>query len=202
MNAAVRHLKKADPTMAKLIERIGPCRFEPVSDGTHFHHIARAIVFQQLSTKAARTIHDRFVSLVGGPIVQPKAVLKHPERKLRTVGLSKQKAAYIRDLAAHVERGTLVLDDIHAREDEEIIEALTKVKGIGPWSAQMFLMFRLGRLNVLPVLDLGIRRGVQLAYGLRQLPDEKKLRKIAAPWSPYATIACWYLWRSLDGPAA
>lgn len=200
--AAVRHLKRADPVMAKLIERIGPCRFGVITDGTHFHHIARAIVYQQLSTKAASTIHGRFVTLCGGPVVQPRSVLAQREDALRAAGLSRQKAAYIRDLAAHVEQGTLALDDIQARSDEEIIEALTMVKGIGPWSAQMFLMFRLGRPDVLPVLDLGIRKGVQQAYGLRKLPEEKKLRKIAAPWSPYSTVACWYLWRSLDGPAA
>lgn len=200
--AAVRHLKRSDPVMAKLIERIGPCRFEPVTDGTHFHHIARAIVFQQLSTKAARTIHGRVVELCGGGIIQPKRVLAQREAALRAAGLSRQKAAYIRDLAAHVDAGTLLLDRIHERSDDEIIEALTMVKGIGPWSAQMFLMFRLGRPDVLPVLDLGIRKGVQQAYSLRKLPEEKKLRKIAAPWSPHSTVACWYLWRSLDGPAA
>lgn len=188
--------------MAKLIARVGPCRFELRTDGTHFHHIARAIVYQQLSTKAASTIHGRFVELCGGPVVAPKSVLKQTDELLRGVGLSRQKASYIRDLAAHVDAGSLPLDDIEHRSDAEIIEALTKVKGIGPWSAQMFLMFRLGRPDVLPVLDLGIRKGVQQAYGLRKLPDEKKLRKIAAPWSPYSTVACWYLWRSLDGPAS
>ena len=188
--------------MAKLIATVGPCRFETRSDGTHFHHIARAIVFQQLSTGAATTIHGRFVDLCGGPVVAPKSVLKQTEERLRSVGLSKQKASYIRDLAGHIENGTLVLDDIHQRSDDEIIEALTKVKGIGPWSAQMCLMFRLGRPDVLPVLDLGIRKGVQRAYGMRKLPSEKRLRKIAAPWSPYSSVACWYLWRSLDGPAS
>jgi DNA-3-methyladenine glycosylase II len=200
--SALRHLKRADPVMAKLIERVGPCRFGPITDGTHFHHIARAIVFQQLSTGAARTIHGRFVELCGGPVVEPRAVLKQSEDRMRSAGLSKQKASYIRDLAAHVDSGALLLDDIHRQSDEAIIASLTKVKGIGPWSAQMFLMFRLGRPDVLPVLDLGIRKAVRQAYGLRKLPDEKKLRKIAAPWSPHSTVACWYLWRSLDGPAS
>jgi len=195
---AVRHLKRADPVLAKLIARVGPCRFAPITAGSHFHFIVRAIVFQQLSTKAAATIHRRFLELLGGPEPAPHAVAAVPDAKLRAAGLSRQKLSYIKDLGRKVDAGEVRLDHVEALDDGAAIAELTKVKGIGVWSAQMFLIFRLGRPDVLPVGDLGIQKGIQLAFGLRALPSPKRVLKIGRPWSPYATIASWYLWRSLD----
>ena len=184
--------------MARVIASVGPCRFQPTSDHSHFYHITRSIVYQQLSGLAARTIHTRFIALFDSPSPEPHHVARMHDDKLRAAGLSRQKASYIKDLAARVHAGELVLDNVENMSDEEIIAALTTVKGIGVWSAQMFLMFRLGRPNVLPVGDLGIQKGVQLAYKLRKLPAPRKVEQIGRPWAPYSTIASWYLWRSLE----
>jgi DNA-3-methyladenine glycosylase II len=197
---ALQHLAHADPVIGRLIREVGPCKFGPISDGTHFHHLTRAIVYQQLSWKAAATIHRRFLDLMGSEVPHPKDVAAMRVPRLRSVGLSRQKASYIKDLARHVHTGELPLERIEELPDAEVIAALTAVKGIGVWSAQMFLMFRLGRPDVLPALDLGIRKGVQRAYGLRSLPAPARVLKIGASWSPWSTIASWYLWRSLDGP--
>lgn len=198
---AIQHLKRADPVMARVIAQVGPCRFAPVTDHTHFHHLSRAIVYQQLSTKAAATIHRRFVELFPTQPPHPRDVAVAEDAPLRAAGLSRQKAAYIRDLAAKVHDGSLPLDRIASLPDDEVIAALTQVKGIGKWSAQMFLMFRLGRPDVLPDLDLGIQKAIKLAYGLRSMPKPKRVLRIGKSWSPYATVASWYLWRSIDGPA-
>ena len=187
--------------MARLIEQVGPCRFGPITDHSHFYHIARSIVYQQLSGKAASTIHGRFIALYKNPSLHPGEVAGTSDEKLRAVGLSRQKASYIKDLAARVHKNELPLEKIETLSDEEITRALTTVKGIGKWSAQMFLMFRLGRPDVLPELDLGIQKAIQKAYRLRSLPNPKRVLKIGKPWSPHATIASWYLWRSIDGPA-
>ena len=184
--------------MARVIAKVGPCRFGPRTDHTHFYHLCRAIVYQQLSTGAATTIHGRFVALFPTSPPHPRDVAAAQDAPLRAAGLSRQKAAYIRDLAAKVHDGSLPLDRIASLPDEEVIAALTQVKGIGKWSAQMFLMFRLGRPDVLPDLDLGIQKAVKLAYGLRSHPSPKRVLKIGKPWSPFATVASWYLWRSLD----
>ncbi len=197
---ALNHLRRADPVLARVIRTVGPCKFGVRTEGSHFHHLVRAIVYQQLSWKAAATIHRRFLELMQSDVPEPAAVAAMHLTRLRAVGLSRQKAGYIKDLAAHVDTGRLPLDRVHELPDDRVIAALTEVKGIGVWSAQMFLMFRLGRPDVLPSLDLGIRKGVQLAYGLRSLPTPKRVAKIGAPWSPWSTIASWYLWRSLDGP--
>ncbi len=199
---AINHLKRVDPKLGKAIARVGPCRFAPITDGTHFHFILRAIVYQQLSTKAAGTIHRRFLELFDAPEPPPHSVAAVPDAKLRAAGLSWQKLSYIKDLARKVVTGEVPLDDIGELDDAAAIAELTKVKGIGVWSAQMFLIFRLGRPDVLPVTDLGIQKGVKLVHGLRTMPSPKRVLKIGARWSPYATIASWYLWRSLDGPAA
>ena len=188
--------------MARLISRVGPCRYAPRSEHTHFHHLVRAIVYQQLSGKAAATIHRRFIELFDTTTPSPAEVARQRLPRLRSAGLSRQKASYIKDLARRVHTGDVPLDHMETLSDQDVIAALTRVKGIGVWSAQMFLMFRLGRPDVLPTLDLGIRKGVQRAYGLRSMPSPKKVEQIGAPWSPWATIASWYLWRSLDGPAA
>jgi len=195
---AINHLKRADPVMAGVIAKVGPCRFGPITDHTHFHHLSRAIVYQQLSTKAAATIHGRFVALFPTNPPHPRDVAAAKDERLRAAGLSRQKASYIRDLASKVHDGSLPLDRIARLPDDEVIAALTQVKGIGKWSAQMFLMFRLGRPDVLPDLDLGIQKAIKLAYGLRSMPKPKRVLRIGKPWSPYSTVASWYLWRSLD----
>ena len=199
---AILHLKRVDPVMARVIVAVGPCRWARRTDGTHFHHLVRAIVYQQLSGKAAAAIHGRLLEVAGSDVPHPRVVAAIPDERLRGAGLSRQKACYIKDLARRVHAGELPLDGIESLPDDAVIEALTQVKGIGRWSAQMFLMFRLGRPDVLPELDLGIRKAVKLAWGLRSMPGPKRVLKIGAAWSPWATVASWYLWRSLDGPAA
>jgi DNA-3-methyladenine glycosylase II len=196
--AAVRHLKRADPTLRQIIERVGPCRLALRVDGADFDHLARAIVYQQLAGKAAAAIHARVLGLYGDRPPTPAELLATPAARLRRAGLSRQKLAYLKDLARHVHKGALPLGALPHLTDEEIIAALTAVKGIGLWTAQMFLMFRLGRPDVLPVLDFGIGNAMRLAYGLRKMPKRAQMERIAAPWRPYRTVACWYLWRSLD----
>lgn len=199
--AAVRHLKRSDPVLAGVVARCGRQRFELRKDGTHFDAIARAIVSQQLSVKAASTIHGRFSELYESAGSRPESVARIPETRLRESGLSWQKISYIKDLARLVASGELALDQVDGMSDEELIVRLVSVKGVGTWTAQMFLMFRLGRPDVLPTLDLGIQKAIQRAYGLRKLPSARRMEKIGGPWAPYRTIACWYLWRSLDQPA-
>jgi DNA-3-methyladenine glycosylase II len=199
--SAVRHLKRVDSKLAAVIERVGPCRLETRSEGSHFDHVVRAIIYQQLSGLAARTIHTRFQALYGGRPPTPAELLATPDERLRAVGLSRQKLSYLKDLAARVQSGDVPIEALHELSDEAIIAALTRVKGIGRWTAQMFLMFRLGRPNVLPDIDLGIQKGIRLAYGMRKLPTPKQVLAIGSKWGPYATVACWYLWRSLDRPA-
>ncbi|HET9423873.1 MAG TPA: DNA-3-methyladenine glycosylase [Gemmatimonadaceae bacterium] len=198
LRKAVSHLKKADPVMAKLIAEIGPCRYEKKDFGSHFDALCRSIIYQQLSTKAAGTIHGRFLDLFPSRRPTPEALLAIPEETLRGVGLSRQKLNYLRDLAEKVHTGALPLDHLDELPDDEIITYLVQVKGIGVWTAQMFLMFQLRRLDVLPDLDLGIRNAIKRAYRVRGVPDARRIARIGAPWRPYASIACWYLWRSLD----
>lgn len=195
---AIKHLRKVDPVMAEIIARVGKCELEPRPDGTHFDAVARAIIFQQLSGQAAGTIHRRFQALYGGRDPSPRELLRTSDEKLRAIGLSRQKTAYLKDLAGRVIAGDCPIDTLHDLTDEQIIEALTAVKGVGRWTAQMFLMFRLGRPDVLPDLDLGIQKGVKRAYRLRKHPLPARVLKIGAKWAPYRTIAAWYLWRLLD----
>ena len=197
---AIAHLKKVDPVMARLIDSVGACRLTLRDQGSHFDAIARSIVFQQLSGKAAGTIHSRFEGLYGGRSPLPSELTATTDERLRAAGLSRGKAAYLKDLAARAVSGELPVETLHELSDEEIILALTRVKGIGRWTAQMFLMFRLGRPDVLPDLDLGIQKGIQKAYRLRKLPSPERVKKIGAKWAPYRTIASWYLWRLLDAP--
>ena len=198
---AVLHISRVDPALARVIERVGACRFVARSEGSHFAHIARAIIYQQLSGKAAATIHRRFEEIYGGRAPTPAELLATPDEQLRAAGVSRQKAAYLKDLAAKVAGGAVPLERIEELDDDAIIRALVAVKGVGRWTAQMFLMFRLGRADVLPELDLGVQRGIQLAYGLSALPRPKDVQRIGAPWAPYRSVAAWYLWRSLDGEA-
>lgn len=195
---AVAHLRRADHVLAALMERVGPCRFAPRAEGTHFDAVLRAIVYQQLSGSAASTIHARVLALYGGAAPTPAALLETPDEPLRAAGLSRQKIVYLRDLAHRVHEGSLPIDTLHELDDEQVMDALVRVKGVGRWTAQMFLIFRLGRPDVLPELDLGIRKAMQRTWHLRALPTPERMRRIAAPWAPWRTIACWYLWRSLD----
>jgi DNA-3-methyladenine glycosylase II len=194
---ALAHLRKADPILREVIEQVGPCRLQPMTNGSHFEFIARAIIYQQLSTKAAATIHGRVQALCGGSLTSGP-LMALPDAALRGAGLSRQKLGYLRDLAAHAANGTLDTPHFPDLPDEEITRQLVQVKGIGVWTAQMFLIFRLGRPDVLPVLDLGVRKGVQRAYRLRKLPDAKRIEKIAKAWTPYRSIGSWYMWRVLE----
>ena len=198
---AINHLR-ADPALARVIAHVGPCRFAPTAEGSHFDALVRSIIYQQLSGKAAATIHRRVQEIFGNRAPTPAELAATPDETLRAAGLSRQKLGYLKDLAARVDSGAVPLDHLDELPDDEIIAALIQVKGIGRWTAQMFLMFRLGRPNVLPELDLGIQKGIQRAYRLRSLPKPDRVRKIGAKWAPYSTVACWYLWRSLDAPDA
>lgn len=195
---AVSHLRRADPVMARVIERVGPCRYCVSDGGSHFDAVVRSIVYQQLSGSAAGTIHSRLLALYDGATPEPARLLATADDALRGVGLSRQKISYLRDLAMRVESDDVPLQSIHELDDAAVIEALTRVKGVGRWTAQMFLMFRLGRPDVLPELDLGVRKAIQLAYRTRSLPSLERVRKIGARWAPYRTIASWYLWASID----
>ena len=196
--ASVRHLTRADPVLAKVIRAVGPCRIEQRTDGTHFQALTRSIVFQQLSGKAASTIHGRFSALCVGGAPTPEAVMQASDAALRSAGLSRQKIGYLRDLSLKVANGSLPLDAVHTMDDGALIEHLVQVKGIGRWTAQMFLIFRLDRRDVLPELDLGIQNAIRRAYRMRSRPTPKQVTKIGAKWSPHSTVASWYLWRSLD----
>jgi DNA-3-methyladenine glycosylase II len=198
---AVGTLRAADDVMARLIEEHGALVREDLKrerPGDAYGALLRSIVGQQLSTKAARTIYGRMLDLFDGHAPTPLQLLAADPDKIRAAGLSRPKIKYLRDLAQHVENGELELERLDELPDEEVIEQLTAVKGIGDWSAHMFLMFHLGRPDVLPVGDQGIRNAIKTQYRLRKLPDAKRMEKIARPWRPYRTLACLYLWSSLD----
>ena len=195
---ALSHLRSADPRLAAVIDRVGECAFAPRAEGTHFGAVARAIVYQQLSGKAAGTIHRRFEELYGGRAPTAAELLATPDERLRGVGLSRQKTSYLKDLATRVAAGEVPIESLDAMSDDEVLEALVRVKGVGRWTAQMFLMFRLGRPDVLPDLDLGVQKGLQLAHGLKTLPRPRDVLRLGESWAPYRTIASWYLWRLLD----
>jgi DNA-3-methyladenine glycosylase II len=220
MRKAVLHLKKSDPLLRAIIERVGPCRME-FGEPT-FHSLAEAIVYQQLNGKAAVTIFKRFTVLADDPVT-PEGILKLTTEQLRGVGLSKQKSSYLFDMAECAKRGDLDFSKLADMSDNEVIEHLTQVKGVGVWTAQMFLMFTLRRANVLPTGDFGIRMAIYKTYleraakrknGTRRsknkktvakapklkitLPTPEQMERIAKRWEPYRSIACWYLWRSLD----
>jgi DNA-3-methyladenine glycosylase II len=190
-----------DPIMAALVERIGPLDHASRRRGRPedaYGSLVRTIVGQQLSTEAARTIYARLAALFGDRSPTPEELIAAQEGALRGAGLSRQKISYLRDLAARVHGGELELEALHEMSDEEVIEKITAVKGLGRWSADMFLMFHLRRPDVLPVGDLGIRRAVEKAYSLPALPDEDALRALAGPWRPQRTLACLYLWKTLE----
>jgi DNA-3-methyladenine glycosylase II len=195
MRKAVNHLKNCDPVLRVIIERVGPCRME--FGVPEFASVAEAIVYQQLNGKAAATIFKRFAALAGEPLT-PQGILKLTDVQLRRVGLSKQKSSYLKDLSAKTAEGLLDFARLGDLPDEDVIKCLTQVKGIGVWTAHMFLMFSLRRPNVLPTGDYGIQMAMKKHYKKRKLPKPKDMEKIARAWDPYRSVACWYMWRSLD----
>jgi DNA-3-methyladenine glycosylase II len=197
MRKAIAHLRKADPVLATIIDRVGPCRMsyiEPV-----FGSLVRSIVFQQLSGKAAGTIFGRLLAVTGEPI-RPQAILALDFDQLRALGISKQKATYIRDLAEKTAAGEVDFEHFPDLPDDEILGRLTRVKGIGTWTVHMFLIFALRRPDVLPTGDLGIRNAVQKAYGLDGPATAAQIEVFGSKWKPYCSVASWYLWRSLETP--
>jgi DNA-3-methyladenine glycosylase II len=199
MRKAILHLKKSDPVLASVIERVGPYRIEYREPG--FETLVRSIVYQQISGKVAAAILGRLIGLMPRRKLTPKAVLTLTPEQMRGVGLSAQKAAYIRDLAVHTKARTVNFASVLDLPDESVIEHLTKVKGVGVWTAHMFLIFALRRPDVLPTGDLGVRMAIQKAYELEELPKARQIEEMAMAWRPYCSVATWYLWRSLDGPA-
>jgi len=221
MRRALAHLRKSDPVLRAIIEGVG--RFRMQFSPQEFHSLAEAIVYQQLNGRAAETIFERFAALAGDPLT-PEGILKLSDEQMRGAGLSKQKTAYLKDLATKTAGGLLDFARLSALADEEVIEHLTQVKGIGVWTAQMFLMFTLKRENVLPTGDYGVRMAMykhyldvqrvksakKLAAGKKsvaskkahkrkiKLPSPQQMEKIAKRWEPYRSMACWYLWKSLD----
>jgi len=198
---ALSHLRTSHPGLARVIERVGPCTLTIGHAEGPFVALVRAIVFQQLATKAATTIFGRLRDLFpADDFPDPAAILATPDEALRGCGLSGQKLSYLRDLSQRVHRGELDLDALSSLPDAEVITRLTAVRGIGRWSAQMFLIFYLGRLDVWPDGDLGIRHGVRVLHGHTELPPAQLMQELGARFSPFASVASWYLWRLLDLP--
>jgi DNA-3-methyladenine glycosylase II len=195
MKKATNHLRKSDPILAVLIERIGPCHMQ-FSEPT-FHSLAESILYQQLNGKAAATIFDRFTAAAGDPLT-PEGILKLTDAQMRGVGLSRQKTAYLRDLSEKTKAGLLEFERMPEMSEDDVIAHLTQVKGVGVWTAHMFLIFTLRRPDILPVGDYGIQAAIKKHYKKRKWPKPAVIVKIAKPWIPYRSIACWYLWRSLD----
>ena len=189
---------RRDPVLAAIIRQHGRCELGAARDRfDHFSMLVRAIVFQQLSTKAATTIHNRLIACMAGTQT-PECLSALTDEQLRSAGISRQKAAYLRDLCEKVASGEVPLDALDSMSDDEVVESLTRIKGIGRWTAEMFLIFRLQRPDVLPVGDLGIVNAIQKAYRLRKKPTPERMRKLGEAWRPYRSVASWYLWRSLD----
>lgn len=193
---ATRHLSRADPVMKKIVKGVGECGLKPGARGDHFTTLVRAIVGQQLSAKAAETIWKRMVALhLNGRRVRPEDVLALSDSELRQAGMSNAKVAYVKDLAAKVAARDVMLDRLSRMTDEAITSSLTSVKGVGRWTVDMFLIFKLGRPDVWPIGDLGIRNAVERAYGIE--PTKENLVAVAQPWRPWRSVASWYLWRTL-----
>jgi 3-methyladenine DNA glycosylase/8-oxoguanine DNA glycosylase len=200
LRKAEARLRRSDPVLAAIMRDVGPCRLRTDETGGAFAALVESIVYQQITGKAAASIYGRVRKLIKRRHPRPQDILAATEEALRGAGLSRQKVAYLRDLAEKVRDG-LKLRALGRLENEAVIEALTEVKGIGRWTVEMFLIFRLGRLDVLPVHDYGIRKAMQRAYRLRKLPNPDRMRRLAEPWRPYRSVACWYLWRSLESKA-
>ena len=191
---AIRHLRQNDPVMAKIIERVDPLHFEHNSE--EFASLLEYIIYQQLALVAARKIHERFEALFKSQKLTPQVLLRTPDAKLRQIGLSTRKIGYMKDLARHVIKGRVNFKKLRELSDEEVIEKLTRVKGIGQWTTQMFLIFTLGRTDVLPTGDFGFRKGVQEAYKLSEPPSSRYLLDLAETWRPYRSIATMYIWKN------
>lgn len=195
---AIALLKQSDQVLAQLIDQVGPCQLGQVqSDDDLLFSLSRTILHQQLSTKVANIIHTRFIQLYPNTL-SALDLLNTPDDVLRGVGISRPKIVYLKDLAQKVLDGLPTLEELEAMDDESIIKTLTQVKGLGRWSVQMLLIFRLNRLDVLPVDDLGVRAGIRKVYGLSELPNKKTIESLGQKWKPYRAIASWYLWRSLE----
>ena len=195
MQQAIQHLRSSDPILSEIIDRVGAygIQFRDPS----FETLVKSIVYQQLSGRVASVIFERVLKAAGGSLT-PAGILKLLPSRMRSLGLSTQKTAYIRDLARHARDGSVVFEKLTGLDDAAVIEHLTQVKGIGVWTAHMFLMFALRRPNILPTGDLGIRNAVKKAYGLEELPGHEEIEQLAERWRPYCTVASWYLWRSLE----
>ena len=194
----MKHLKKSDPALSKIIDRLGPYEFR--LDDDHYEALVGSIIFQQLAGAAARAILNRFKQIYDGKIPRPRQYLETEEKHLRASGLSPQKIRYIRDLSERVENGVLDLKKMSQLPSDQVVRELDEVKGIGRWTAEMFLIFVLGRTDVLPVDDLGLRKAAQKTYRLRTLPSKEKFEQLSKKWHPYCTIATLYLWRSQEKP--
>ncbi len=200
MRKAILHLKTSDPVLGSIIERVGPYKIqyrEPV-----FQTLVRSIVYQQLHGKAALTIFNRLMAAAKCDPLTPESILKLRPARMRSLGLSGQKMTYIRELARLTRDGEVNFEACLSLEDAGVIEHLTRVKGVGVWTAHMFLIFALRRPDVLPTGDLGIRAAIKKAYGMEKLPTPDEMSRIAEAWRPYSSVACWYLWRSLDNVGA
>ena len=196
---ARRHLMRRDPRLGTLIKKVGRCRLPDSRKASPFSSLVRAILSQQLSGKAADTIESRVVALVGGrDRLSPASLLAADQTALREAGVSWPKISYLRDLAERVQDGRLDLDGLEQQHDDAVITAITEVKGLGRWSAEMFLMFRLNRPDVFPVADLGIVKGVQKLLGMKRRPKPRTMLRAAEAWRPYRSVAAWYLWRILE----
>ena len=198
---AIAHLRSADPVLGDLMARCGPCTLEP-GDTDPFVTLCRAIIAQQLSSRAASTITERLEARFDAGVLTPDGILATPDDTLRSLGLSRQKQASLKDLAARTRDGRLQLATLATLSDADVMRQLTQVRGIGVWTAEMFLIFSLGRLDVFPVGDLGIRKAIQRVYGYKRMPAVSTMHRHARKWAPYRTIAAWYLWESYDGVAS
>jgi DNA-3-methyladenine glycosylase II len=194
---ARRHLMRRDPKLASVIKQVGPCGLPHIPDLPPFMALAEAIASQQLSVKAADTIFGRFCGLFPEGRPTPAHLATLDDATIRAVGFSRSKVVFLRDLASHVLDERLSLDTLHEHDDDVVLQSLTAVKGIGRWTAEIYLMFRLKRPDVFPADDLGLLKAAQRVYGLRQRPTPKRLLKLAETWRPYRSVAAWYLWRSL-----
>ena len=198
---ALAHLRNVDPVMADVIQRIGPYEATRRSDG--YHALLRTILYQQLAGSAAAAIERRLYGLYNqdGLPPSPQQLLETSDETFRSVGVSRQKANYLRDLARHIVEGELDVNELASLPDEDVIKRLVAVRGLGEWSAHMFLMFHLGRPDVLPVGDLGMRNGMRVAYGLEGLPTPAEATAIGAPWAPFRSVGAWYMWRVTEPTA-
>jgi DNA-3-methyladenine glycosylase II len=199
MKDAIEHLRRSDPILAEIIGRVGDYAIQ--FRDPDFETLVKSIVYQQLSGRVAAVIFGRLTA-AAGPKLTPESILKLRPSRMRTLGLSTQKTAYIRDLARHTRDRRLVFEELLDLPDSAVIERVTQVKGIGVWTAHMFLIFALRRHDILPTGDLGIRNAIRRAYALPELPTPAEIEIMAASWRPYCSVASWYLWRSLEGDAS